>query len=205
MLYALISYPWAGIAEFLQGHGDRMNFYAPAEEIREDGAPAKPNMSVVDACLNGVIYSAYLALHYFRKNSNKSGKIVSTSSMCGLYPGDGIPLYVAAKHGVCRAMKFNHKPHKLITAQVVGLTRALGQRLQKLGTPVTVNCLCPGKTMPDLPKAHLPPSTSTVLTRTSTNRSSRYRPHNTNARPVLRTKHHHTSQHDRPRCRRFSQ
>lgn len=47
-----------------------------------------------------VVYAAWLSLHYFRKNSDKKGKFVSTSSMCGLYPGEGIPLYTAAKHGV---------------------------------------------------------------------------------------------------------
>lgn len=82
-----------------KGFGDRMNFYATAEE-REDGTPPRPDISVMDACLTGVVYSAYLALHYFRKNPNKSGKLVSTSSMCGLYPGEGIPLYTAAKHGL---------------------------------------------------------------------------------------------------------
>jgi len=49
----------------------------------------------------GAVYSAYLALHFFRKNESKAGKFVSTSSMAGLYPAVGIPLYTAAKHGVC--------------------------------------------------------------------------------------------------------
>jgi 15-hydroxyprostaglandin dehydrogenase (NAD) len=49
-----------------------------------------------------------------------------TSSMCGIYVGDKIPLYTTAKHGV------------------VGLTRAMGRRLKASGVPVTVNCVCPG-------------------------------------------------------------
>lgn len=57
-------------------------------------------MEVIQVCLEGVINSCYLALHYFRKNANRSGKIVSTSSMAGLYPSTGLPLYTAAKHGV---------------------------------------------------------------------------------------------------------
>lgn len=77
-----------------------MNFYAPAKE-RDDGAPTKPNILVLEACLNGVVFAAYLALHYFRKNDGKAGKFVATSSMCGLYAGGGVPLYTAAKHGVC--------------------------------------------------------------------------------------------------------
>jgi 15-hydroxyprostaglandin dehydrogenase (NAD) len=47
-------------------------------------------------------------------------------TMSSLYPGSGIPLYTAAKHGI------------------VGLTRALSERLQILEEPITVNCICPG-------------------------------------------------------------
>jgi 15-hydroxyprostaglandin dehydrogenase (NAD) len=65
------------------GIGDRMNFYAPAKEFLPNGAPAKPNELVIDICLNAMVYSAYLALHYFRQNESKGGKIVFTSSMCG--------------------------------------------------------------------------------------------------------------------------
>lgn len=78
---------------------DRTNFYEPAEE-REDGAPVKPDTSVLDICLTAVVYSAYLALHYFRKNPDKAGKLVSTASMAGLYPSHGLPVYTSAKHGV---------------------------------------------------------------------------------------------------------
>lgn len=65
------------------GIGDRMNFYAPATDFLPSGAPAKPNELVIDICLNAMVYSAYLALHYFRQNESKSGNIVFTSSMCG--------------------------------------------------------------------------------------------------------------------------
>ena len=47
-----------------------------------------------------MVYSAYLALHYFRKTEGGKGKLVFTSSMAGLYPAGLIPLYCAAKHGV---------------------------------------------------------------------------------------------------------
>ncbi|KAJ9651279.1 hypothetical protein H2198_009433 [Neophaeococcomyces mojaviensis] len=110
------------------GFGDKQDFYAQAEE-RADGSPAKPNISVIDVCLLGVVYSAFLALHYFRKNDGKKGKLVSTSSLCGLYPGEGIPLYTAAKHGV------------------VGLTRAMARKLAQSGESITVNCICPGDPM----------------------------------------------------------
>lgn len=65
------------------GIGDRMNFYAPAASLLPNGAPTKPNELVIDICLNAMVYSAYLALHYLRQNESKSGKILFTSSMCG--------------------------------------------------------------------------------------------------------------------------
>jgi 15-hydroxyprostaglandin dehydrogenase (NAD) len=67
------------------GIGDKMNFYAPATAFLPDlpGVPAKPNELVIDVCLNAMVYSAYLALHFFRQNASKTGKIVFTSSMCG--------------------------------------------------------------------------------------------------------------------------
>ncbi|EXJ66929.1 uncharacterized protein A1O5_10124 [Cladophialophora psammophila CBS 110553] len=110
------------------GIGDRISFYAPATEFLPNlpGVPAKPDELVIDVCLNAMVYSAYLAMHFFRQNPSKAGKIVFTSSMCGLYPGDTIPLYTAAKHGI------------------VGLVRAMARRLTTLGEPITVNCICPG-------------------------------------------------------------
>jgi len=107
------------------GIGDRINFYKPGAEMA-NGAPEKPDTLVIDICLYGVVWSSYLAMHYFRKNPSKSGKLVITSSMAGLYPAAGIPLYGAAKHGV------------------LGLTRSLAKELKTLGEPITVNCVCPG-------------------------------------------------------------
>jgi 15-hydroxyprostaglandin dehydrogenase (NAD) len=82
------------------GIGDRIDFYSPATEIMENGIPKRPDTLVVDICLYGCIWSAYLALHFFRKNVDGAGKLVMTSSMCGIYVGDSIPLYTAAKYGV---------------------------------------------------------------------------------------------------------
>ncbi|KIW77786.1 hypothetical protein AYO21_06904 [Fonsecaea monophora] len=107
------------------GIGDRINFYAHQQD-REDGNPPKPNTAVIDIDLYGPIYCAYLGFHYFRKNPDKAGKIIFTSSMAGIYTGGTVPLYSAAKSGV------------------VGLTRSLGVRLKELGEPITVNCICPG-------------------------------------------------------------
>lgn len=82
------------------GIGDRIDFFSPTSEVMDNGAPKKPDSLVVDICLYGCIWTSYLALHYFRINPGGVGKIIMTSSMCGIYSGDGIPLYTAAKHGV---------------------------------------------------------------------------------------------------------
>jgi len=110
------------------GIGDRINLFEPATESHPNlpGIPKQPDELVIDVCLNAMIYSAYLGLHFFRQNPSKAGKIVFTSSMAGLYPADAIPLYTAAKHGI------------------VGLTRAMAARLQTRNEPITVNCICPG-------------------------------------------------------------
>jgi 15-hydroxyprostaglandin dehydrogenase (NAD) len=82
------------------GFTDRVDIFEPAKEFLSNGAPKQPDALVVDVCLYGCIWSSYLALHYFRKNPDRNGKLVMTSSMCGLYATDAVPLYTAAKHGV---------------------------------------------------------------------------------------------------------
>ncbi|OCT54855.1 hypothetical protein CLCR_02998 [Cladophialophora carrionii] len=105
------------------GIGERSKFYEPKEELAE-GFPPKPSTLTLEVNLLGVVYTAYLALHFFRKNATKSGKLVMTSSASALYPSGSLALYSAAKHAV------------------VGLTRSMGAALGK--EPITVNCICPG-------------------------------------------------------------
>src|SRR5690606_12963484 len=62
--------------------------------------PKKPTTVVVDVDLVGVIYSVNLALHYFRKNGGKGGRIIITSSQVGIHPFPTGPIYGAAKAGV---------------------------------------------------------------------------------------------------------
>lgn len=62
--------------------------------------PQKPSTIVVDVDLVGVLYSVNLALHYFRKNGGKGGKIVITSSQVGIHAFPTGPIYGAAKAGV---------------------------------------------------------------------------------------------------------
>ncbi|KAJ4990941.1 15-hydroxyprostaglandin dehydrogenase [Stagonosporopsis vannaccii] len=112
---------------------DRADFCAAAEEAK-DGIPLPIDTSVVDIDLYGIIWSSYLALHYFRKNNSKAGKLVMTSSTAGIYAISEVPLYAAAKHGV------------------IGLARSLGKRMNEEGEPITVNAIVPGT----VPTAILP-------------------------------------------------
>ncbi|OAG42900.1 hypothetical protein AYO21_02851 [Fonsecaea monophora] len=105
---------------------DRTDFSAPAPEDDSTGAPPKPDVLTVDVCLYGAIWSSYLALHFFRKSPDRTGRLVITSSQGGIYPTPLAPLYGCAKTGI------------------VGLVRSLGLRIKTLGDPITVNCICPG-------------------------------------------------------------
>lgn len=69
-------------------------------EETSSGGPPKPDTLVIDVCLYGVVWTAYLALHFFRKNESKAGKLVMAASFAGIYPTSSAPLYSAAKHGV---------------------------------------------------------------------------------------------------------
>lgn len=75
--------------------------FEPREELA-NGGPPQLNTLVLDVCLQGVVWSSYLALHFFRKNESKGGTLVITSSEAGLYASPGIPLYAAAKTGVIK-------------------------------------------------------------------------------------------------------
>ncbi|KAH0827733.1 15-hydroxyprostaglandin dehydrogenase (NAD(+)) [Fonsecaea pedrosoi] len=104
---------------------DREDFCAPSEASGDDGPP-RPDVLVIDVDLYGVVWSTYLALHYFRKNASKAGKLAMTSSSAGIYACSEIPLYAAAKHGI------------------IGLARGLGKRMKEQGEPITVNAILPG-------------------------------------------------------------
>ncbi|KAH7113629.1 hypothetical protein EDB81DRAFT_768055 [Dactylonectria macrodidyma] len=107
------------------GFGDRIDFGKPANDL-PSGAPSQPDILTIDVSLVASIWSAYLAIHFFRKNASKGGKLVFTSSAAGLYPSPEMLLYSAAKHGV------------------LGLTRGLAKRFELTTEPITVNAICPG-------------------------------------------------------------
>ncbi|KAH0831571.1 hypothetical protein AYO21_01775 [Fonsecaea monophora] len=125
--FALTEERWGQVDFVFANAGivDRLDFCRPAKDF-DRGAPQEPDSLVIDVDLKGVIWSSYLALHFFRKNPQKGGKLVMTSSSAGLYSAPDVSLYSAAKYGV------------------VGLARSLGQRLKDDGEPITINAICPG-------------------------------------------------------------
>jgi len=64
----------------------------------------KPDLSVIDIDLNGVLYTASLAIQQFRRQEPNQygfrGKIVCVASVCSWYCCPTLPIYTAAKHGV---------------------------------------------------------------------------------------------------------
>ena len=70
------------------------------------------------------MYTAYLAQHFFRKNSSPGGNLLITASSGGIYPIPYLPLYAAAKAGC------------------VNFTYSVAEHWKREG--IRVNCICPG-------------------------------------------------------------
>jgi 15-hydroxyprostaglandin dehydrogenase (NAD) len=83
----------------MQGIGERSKFCDPTEEGPE-GFPNKPSILTLEVNLIGVVWTTYLALHFFRKNEKTGGALVMTSSASALYTSPSLYLYAPAKHGV---------------------------------------------------------------------------------------------------------
>jgi NAD(P)-dependent dehydrogenase (short-subunit alcohol dehydrogenase family) len=102
-----------------------------------DGSePKKPDLNVVDINLNGVLYTAYLALFWLPKNpgskdidyrdttpQERDRSLILIGSWASIAPIAGSPAYAATKHGV------------------TGLFRAL--RCSAFASGVRVNMVCP--------------------------------------------------------------
>lgn len=92
---------------------------------------AKPDLSVIDVDLTGVLYTLALAIQQFRRQEpvvwtakhRFRGKIGLVASICGFYCIPSVPIYTAAKHAV------------------IGLTRSYGALLKDEG--ITVNAVAP--------------------------------------------------------------
>lgn len=121
--------------------GGRIDFIAPVAGIGERkwlpfpeqslaAKPqefTKPDLSVLDVDVTGVLYTVALAVQHFRRQTRREdgllGRIGLVASVCGLYCVPSLPVYTAAKHAL------------------VGLTRSYGKLLVDEG--ITVNALAP--------------------------------------------------------------
>lgn len=109
-------YPIAGI-------GERMSI--PNDPSAKDFA--KPDLSVLDVDLYGLMYTSSLAIQQMRRQPKNAsgfrGKIAVVASVCGFYCVPTLPIYTSAKHGV------------------VGFVRSFGKYLPEEG--ITLNAVCP--------------------------------------------------------------
>jgi NAD(P)-dependent dehydrogenase (short-subunit alcohol dehydrogenase family) len=121
--------------------GGRIDFVAPIAGIgerpwipfREESLRSKaqeftkPDLTILDVDLTGVLYTVALALQHFRRQTRTEdgllGRIGLVASVCGLYCVPSLPIYTAAKHAL------------------VGLTRSYGKLLVEEG--ITLNAIAP--------------------------------------------------------------
>lgn len=128
--------------------GGRIDFVAPIAGIGEkswlptfeqlsrvgpDGDFTKPDLSVIDVDLTGVLYTIALAVQQFHRQEPTSwsetssdqhrGKIGLVASVCGFYCVPSLPIYTAAKHAL------------------IGLTRSYGVLLKDEG--ITLSAVAP--------------------------------------------------------------
>ncbi|RDW67658.1 hypothetical protein BP6252_09054 [Coleophoma cylindrospora] len=114
----------AGIHEM----GTTGDFYAKHMTGLEPPAEPTAKHRVVQVCLNSVINTSYLALHYFRQNSDHKNidcNLVMTASCGSFYHSNDAPVYTAAKHAV------------------VGFMRSIAPKMYAHDR-IRVNAICPG-------------------------------------------------------------
>lgn len=72
------------------------------------GEPVKPDLSILEINLIGVMYTTRLALHYFSRQPEGPGRdrcLIMTSSIAGYVDHNGAPQYSASKFGVRGMMR----------------------------------------------------------------------------------------------------
>ncbi|KAL4896308.1 NAD(P)-binding protein [Aspergillus ambiguus] len=104
--------------------GMENDFYKqpPAGEM-----PPKPDLGLIDINVTSVIWTTYLALHYFRqspKDGTSQRNLIITGSANSLYQSELNPVYAATKHAL------------------VGLTRSIAKPFHN--EDIRVNILAPG-------------------------------------------------------------
>ena len=121
----------------------------------DETIPPEPDMSVVDINYKGVMYTSYLAVHYFRQSpgGGKDTSLVITGSCGSLYPFPPSPMYSSSKRA-CSAFFLPHGLYRYVFVTllthdikhrldaVLGFMRCIAPGCRKEG--VRVNALCPG-------------------------------------------------------------
>jgi NAD(P)-dependent dehydrogenase (short-subunit alcohol dehydrogenase family) len=108
------------------GITEKTNFYATHDTGVDP--PPEYDLMCVQICLDSVIMTSYLALHYFRlslKDDSTDCNLIMTASCGGLYPSYYSATYSAAKHGV------------------VGFMRSIAKHFYTYDN-IRVNAICPG-------------------------------------------------------------
>lgn len=85
------------------------NMMAKKEEPQPSGIPPEPNVSAVDVNFTSVVYTAYLALHYFRSSpgAGKGTSLVINGSIASLNPATiNMALYSATKRTTTQSFLF---------------------------------------------------------------------------------------------------
>lgn len=124
-----------------------------------DDTPPQPDLGIIEANLNGVMLTSYLALHYFRRSPDhgKGTNLVMTASCGGLYPSYYSPLYTASKREYffflfpfCKEyITTSNSPlihHIVLMTQkdgVVGFMRSIAPSFWH-NDGIRVNAICPG-------------------------------------------------------------
>lgn len=110
------------------GIGGRANYLE--DHFDDKGELLEPNHLVFDVNLRAVVNTAYLGLHYLKKNS-RGGSIVLIAS-ASAFQRFRVVDYAAAKHGV------------------LGLMRGLYPAIETAGLPIRINTVAPSWTLTGL-------------------------------------------------------
>lgn len=120
-----------------------------AEGADKNSPPSEPDLTLVDVNVKGVLYTTYLATHYFRLSPHKGRdtSLVLTGSCGSLYPFKVTPVYAASKreHFPSLSQFLSCLLSLLLNDSlddVLGFMRSIAPSCWEEG--IRVNALCPG-------------------------------------------------------------